>query len=74
MWQFRVYFNRERGLINPFDPIESTQKAIELWYKNYAALGDIDRAITAHKHGLTWARRHGIDQKYVARVKGEYVR
>lgn len=71
MWQFRVFYNPERGLENPFDPVESTQKAIVNWNKNYALLGDIDRTITAHRRGLTWARRHGVDREYVRRVKGE---
>jgi hypothetical protein len=71
MWQFRVMYNRERGLVNPFDPVESTQKAIVLFQKNFAYLKTIDRAITAHKRGRGWVLKHGIDKDYVKLVKGE---
>lgn len=69
MWQFRVYYNRERGLVNPFDPVESTQKAVTLFTKNLAYLKSIDKAVSAHKHGRDWAEKNGIDKEYLARVK-----
>lgn len=71
LWQFRVFYNAERGLDNPFDPVESTEKAIANWNKNYRALGTIDRAITAHRRGLAWTRKHGIDREYVRKVRGK---
>lgn len=70
LWQFRVYFNRERGLINPFDPMESTRAAVKLFQANFASLRKIDKAISAHRRGREWVRKHGIDRGYVARVRG----
>jgi hypothetical protein len=71
MWQFRVMYNRERGLVNPFDPVESTQKAIVLFQKNFAYLKTIDKAISAHKRGRGWVQKHGIDKEYIKLVKGK---
>jgi hypothetical protein len=70
MWQFRSFYNVERGLVNPFDPVESTQKAVVLFTKNLAYFRNVDKAITSHKRGRDWTRKHGIDREYIAKVKG----
>jgi hypothetical protein len=71
MWQFRSFYNAERGLRNPFDPVESTQKAVVLFTKNLAYFRNVDKAISAHKRGRDWVRKHGIDWEYIAKVKGQ---
>lgn len=69
LWQFRDKYDAERGIVNPFDAIESTRHAVTLFEGNLAALGDIELAITAHRRGRTWARENGVDRGYVERVR-----
>jgi len=71
MWQFRDLYNEERRLINPFDPVESTEKAIVLFTSNLDYFCDVERAISAHKRGRRWVSIHGVDEEYVSLVKGE---
>lgn len=70
MWQFRLIFNAGRGLKNPFDPIESTEVAAKEWREHYLELGSAELAMTAHKRGLAWTKRHGVDREYIKRARG----
>ena len=70
MWQYRKTYDAERGLVNPFDPVESTRLAAKEFRRHFAALGSIDLAITAHRRGFAWTKRHGIDREYIARTRG----
>jgi hypothetical protein len=70
LWQFRDLYDAERGLVNPFDPVEATRHAVKLFSKNFAALGSVNKAVTAHKRGAGWTRRNGVDREYLAKVKG----
>jgi len=70
MWQLRSFYNRERGIKNPFDPIESTRWAAKNFGKNMAYFGNVDKAISAHLRGRAWVKRHGIDREYLRRVRG----
>jgi hypothetical protein len=36
---------------------------------NLARLGDIDKAIAAHRQGVDGVRKYGVDSGYLARVK-----
>jgi hypothetical protein len=69
LWQFRDLFDAERGIADPFDPVESTGHAVDLFTENFAALGSVELAVTAHKRGKAGARLHGVDREYLAKVK-----
>jgi hypothetical protein len=69
LWQMRDLFDAERGIVNPFDPIESTRAAVKLFTENFAYLGRVDLAVTAHKRGAGWARANGVDMEYLERVR-----
>jgi hypothetical protein len=69
LWQFRATYDKERGIVNPFDPVESTRAAVKLFTANLSKLKRIDLAVTAHKRGAGWAKRNGIDAQYLRRVK-----
>jgi len=71
MWQLRSFYNRERGIKNPFDPVESTRWAAMNFGKNMAYFCNVDKAISSHLRGRAWVKRHGIDREYLRRVKGE---
>jgi hypothetical protein len=57
MWQYRRRFNAERGLKNPFDPVESTDLARKEFVARLAEFGRLDLAITGHKRGSFGRRR-----------------
>lgn len=69
LWQVRSFYNQERGIVNAFDPIETTRWAAKNFQKNLAYFRNIDKAITSHKRGRGWTDKKGIDRKYVKRVK-----
>jgi hypothetical protein len=69
LWQFRATYDKERGIVNPFDPIEATRHAVKLFTGNLAALGSVELAVTAHCWGRGGARANGVDARYLARVK-----
>ncbi|MGV0982602.1 MAG: hypothetical protein ACOYB0_09595, partial [Polynucleobacter sp.] len=71
MWQFRRDFDAYRGLVNPFDLEESTELAAKEWRAHYQELGTAELALTAHRRGLSWTKRHGVDREYLKRAKGE---
>jgi hypothetical protein len=71
LFQHRSFYNAERGIVNPFDPAESTRAAVKLFTKNLAYLGSIDKAVSAHRRGRGWVLKNGIDQEYLNRVKGD---
>ena len=70
MWQYRKTYDAERGLVNPFDPLESTRLAAREFRAHFAALGSVELAVTAHHAGLAGARRNGVDWEYIARTRG----
>lgn len=70
LWQFRKTYDAGRGLKNPFDPVESTRLAAKEFRRNFAILGSVDLAVTAHRRGLAGAMKHGIDREYIARTRG----
>jgi hypothetical protein len=69
LWQFRATFDKERGIADPFDPIKATRAAVKLFTANLAKLKSVGLAVTAHKRGAGWAKRNGIDARYLGRVK-----
>ena len=69
LWQFRATYDKERGIVNPFDPVESTRAAIKLFEGNLSALGSVELAVTAHCRGRGGARANGVDARYFERVK-----
>jgi hypothetical protein len=70
-WQVRSFYNVERGIKNAFDPIETTRWAVGNFTKNLDYFRSVDKAISAHKRGRDWVRKHGIDREYIAKVKGD---
>lgn len=71
MFQLRRDFDSERGVDNPYNPVEAVHHAIRILEADMDALGSTDLALTAYRRGRAGARRHGVDREYVARVKGE---
>jgi hypothetical protein len=69
LWQYRDLYDAERGLVNAFDPVESTRLAAKEFQEHLAALGSVELAVTAHKRGKAGARLHGVDREYLAKVK-----
>ena len=69
LFQYRKTYDAERGLVNPFDPLESTRLAAREFREHFAELGSVELAITAHKRGLGGTKRNGIDRDYVAKVQ-----
>jgi hypothetical protein len=69
LWQFRATYDKERGIANPFDPVEATRHAVKLFTGNLAALGSVELAVTAHKAGRGGARANGVDTRYLGKVK-----
>ena len=67
MFQFRDTYDAERGIKDPFNPVESVGHARDILLDNLAEL-PLPLAITAYKWGKAGARAHGIDQEYVAKV------
>lgn len=70
MWQFRRDFDEYRGLKNPYDVAESTELAAKEWRKHYLVLGSAEKAMSAHRRGLSWVKRHGVDKAYVKKARG----
>ena len=70
LWQYRDFYDAERGLKNPFDPVESTALARKEFLSHLESLGSLGLAVTAHRWGEAGARKHGIDREYFAKVKG----
>jgi hypothetical protein len=68
MFQLRRDFDAERGVVNPFDPVESAGHAARILAADFAALKCWDMAITAYKWGRTGAQKHGVDRAYVTKV------
>jgi hypothetical protein len=70
LWQFRDCYDAGRGLVNPFDPVESTDLARKEFVERLAEFGTVELAITGHKRGAGWVRANGVDREYVAKVRG----
>jgi hypothetical protein len=69
LWQFRDFYDSGRGLVNPFDVVESTDLARKEFVERLAEFGTIELAITGHKRGAGWVRVNGADREYVAKVR-----
>ena len=57
------------GEYNPFNSLESVVIAGFLFMDNLVRLGDIDKAIAAHRQGVNGVRKYGASEWYVNRVK-----
>jgi hypothetical protein len=57
------------GEYNPYCPLQSAIIAGHIIMEHYQAMGDMDGAISAYRHGRTGTYKKGIDWKYVDRVK-----
>jgi hypothetical protein len=72
-FQINERYHRERarlyGEYNPCIALEAARIAGGLYIDNLRELGTEDRAISAHRWGLSGERAHGLDQAYVSRVK-----
>ena len=51
------------------DPRDSVIVTGFMFADNLARLGDIDKAIAAHRQGVDGVRKYGVDSGYLARVK-----
>ena len=69
MFQLRDRYDKARGVINPFDPVESYKHATKILLDNFSALHSWRKAIAAYNQGLTSVNRDGIRvHKYVKHV------
>ncbi len=57
------------GEYNPFNSLGSVVIAGFLFMDNLVRLGDIDKAIAAHRQGVNGVRKYGASEWYVNRVK-----
>ena len=71
--QLNELYHNERvmkyGEYNPYDSLESVIIAGFLFMDNLVRLGDIDKAIAAHRQGVNGVRKYGASEWYVNRVK-----
>jgi soluble lytic murein transglycosylase-like protein len=70
MFQLRRDFDEARGVIDPFDPVESVGHAVRILEDARARLGSWDLAVAAYRQGVRGVRRDGATRWYVARVRG----
>lgn len=70
IFQLRRDYDAERGVVDPFDPVESTRHASRILAENFAQLKTWRRAIAAYRQGVRGVRENGVDQWYVDRVLG----
>jgi hypothetical protein len=50
------------------DPVQAWRIAAHVMAENLAAFDSLDMGVTAYRWGQAGARKHGVDQVYVARV------
>jgi hypothetical protein len=53
---------------DPFDPGQAIDRMADILARNYRVFGDWPRALSAYRHGVSWVKAHGVDEKYVAKI------
>jgi membrane-bound lytic murein transglycosylase MltF len=70
MFQLRDKYDKCRGVVNPFDPVESYKHATKILLLNFKYTHSWDKAIAAYNQGLASVMRDGIKvNRYVKKVK-----
>jgi hypothetical protein len=59
-FQLRKQYDESRGVVNAFDPIESTGHAIKIIVANFKALKKTPEALAAYRQGVGSVRMNGI--------------
>jgi soluble lytic murein transglycosylase-like protein len=70
MFQLRMDYDRSRGVVDPYDPVEAVGHAVRILEANMDELGSWRLAIAAYKQGVRGVRENGPDRRYIDRVLG----
>jgi membrane-bound lytic murein transglycosylase MltF len=69
LFQLRKIYDKLRGVINPFDPVESTHHAITILQNNYSIFHNTPKMLAAYRQGIGGVQKNGIDHGSKAYVK-----
>ena len=62
-WQFRKKYDKARGIVNPFDIVESARHAEDLLYACFAKHKTTLTALASYRQGDTGLKRDGVSSR-----------